>query len=98
MEEVESRALSSFKGTTPSHWFRYLDETWVKIKTQEVEAFTEHLISVDSNIKFTREDMKENRLLCLKKDRRLNIEVYQKHYHTDQHLLFNSHHPLEHKL
>ena len=51
MEEVESRALSSFKGTVPSHWFRYVDETWVKSKTLEVEAFTKHLNSVDRNIK-----------------------------------------------
>lgn len=54
MEKVESRALSSFKGTTPSHRFRYVDNTWVKIKTQEVEAFTDHTNSVDSNIKFTK--------------------------------------------
>jgi len=36
MEEVESKALSSYKGTTQSQWFRYVDNTWVKIKTQEV--------------------------------------------------------------
>jgi len=34
MEEVESKAMSSYKGTVPSHWFRYVDDTWVKIKTQ----------------------------------------------------------------
>ena len=50
MEEVESRALNSFKGITSSHWFRYVDNTWIKIKTQEVEAFTEHLNS-NTNIK-----------------------------------------------
>ena len=36
MEEMESRALTSFKGTTPSHLFRSVDDTWVKIETQEV--------------------------------------------------------------
>ena len=47
-----------------ANWFRYVDGTWVKIKTQtqEVEFFMEHLKSVDRNIRFTREDMKENRL------------------------------------
>ena len=30
MEEVEYRALSSFTGIVPSHWFRYIDDTWVK--------------------------------------------------------------------
>ncbi|KAM7378702.1 hypothetical protein PAMP_004307 [Pampus punctatissimus] len=104
MEEVERRALNSFKGATPSHWFRYVDDTWVKIKTQEVQAFTEHINSVDRNIKFTREDVKDNSLPFLDcdvhigKDRSLHIGVYRKPTHTDQYLLFDSHHPLEHKL
>ena len=38
MEEVESR---DFTGTAPSHWFRNVDDTWVKIRTREVEAFRE---------------------------------------------------------
>ena len=77
IEKVESGALSCF---------RYVDDTWVKIKIkiQEIRALKEHLDPVDSNIKFTREDMKENGLsfprLC----------VYWK--------LFNSHHPFQHKL
>ena len=39
-----------------------MEDTWVKIKTQEVDAFMEHLNSVESSIKFKREGMKENRL------------------------------------
>ena len=62
IEEVESKALSSYKGTTPSHWFRYVDDTRVKIKTQEVEAFTQHINLVDSNIKFTIEDAIDHKL------------------------------------
>ena len=58
----ESRALSSLNGTIPSHLFTFVDDTWVKIKTQDVDAFKEHLNSVDRSIKFTREDMKENML------------------------------------
>ena len=58
MGEVESKDLNSIKVTTPSQWFKYGDNTWLKIKIQEVQAFTEHLNSVDSNIKFTREDVK----------------------------------------
>ena len=47
MEEVANRALINFTGTAPSHWFRYVDDTWVKIRTNEVEAFTEHINAVD---------------------------------------------------
>ncbi len=103
MEEVEYKALHSSRGTTPSHWFRYVDNTWVKIKTQEVQAFTEHINSVDKNIKFTREDVRDSHLPFLDckvhtgEDRSLHIGVYRKATHTDQYLLFDSHHPLEHK-
>ena len=52
MEEVESRALMTFTETPPSHWFRYVENTWVKIRARDMEAFTEHINAVDSNIKF----------------------------------------------
>lgn len=51
IEEVESRALTSCTGTAPRHWYRYVDNTWVKSRTQEVEAFVEHINTVDKNIK-----------------------------------------------
>ena len=77
---------------------------WVKIRTQEVETFMEHLKSVDSNIELSKEDLEENKLsfldcaIHLEKDGGLNIEFYQKPTHTGQYLLFNSHRPLEHML
>lgn len=37
-----------------------VDETWVKTKTQEVEAFAVHINSVDRNMKFTRENRRDN--------------------------------------
>lgn len=43
MEEVESRALNSFRVIGP-------DDTWIKIKTQEKQALTEYINSEDSNI------------------------------------------------
>lgn len=45
--------------TTPSHWFMYIDDTWVTIKIQVAEAFTEQN-SGENNIKFRRQDTKEN--------------------------------------
>lgn len=32
-----------------------MDDTWVKIRTEEVESFTEHVTAADNNIKFTQE-------------------------------------------
>ena len=49
MEEVESRALIAVTETAPSHWFMYVNDTWVKFR---VKAFTVHIHAVDNNIKF----------------------------------------------
>lgn len=71
-------------------WWKCVDDTWVNIKTEEVENFTKHINAVDDNIKFTREDATENCLAFLdcaghiNEDRRLNIKVYRKPTHTDQ--------------
>lgn len=62
MEMVESKAVNSDKGTSPSHWFRLVDDTWVKNKTQDLQAFIEYIPSVDKNIRLTREDVKDNQL------------------------------------
>lgn len=51
MEKVESRALRPFRGTAPSHWFRYVGDRKVRIKTREVELNTDHINTVDRNIK-----------------------------------------------
>ena len=59
MEEVEERALNSFTGTTPSQLLRYVVDTWVKIKSQELDAFIQQINTVEKNIKFIREDTKD---------------------------------------
>ena len=104
MEELERRALSSFSATVRSHWFRYVDDTWVKIQRRESEAFSAHLNKTDKYVKLTHKDIKENSLAFLdcavkmEEDRNLSIEVYRKPTHTDQYLGFDSHHPhTEHK-
>ena len=92
------------KGTGLSHWFRYVDDTWVKILKDEQDAFYQHINNVDNNIKFTCEPIQDHKLPFLdsvanvKEDGTLGITVYRKPTHTDQYLLFSSHHPLEHKL
>lgn len=54
MEGIEALALTSFKVITPSHWFCFFDDTWATMKRQEVEAFANHINSVNSHIRLTR--------------------------------------------
>ena len=49
--EVESRAFVTFTGSVLSHWLRCLRDTWIKIRTRELEAFREHIYAVDNNNK-----------------------------------------------
>lgn len=46
MDDVEN----SFQGMTPTHWISYIDDTWVKIKIQEVQIL-DHINAIH-----TRED------------------------------------------
>ena len=65
MEMFEKKALSTYPGTPPSKWFRYVDDTWVKIKTNELDSFFTFINNVDSNIGFTQEGMADNKLAFL---------------------------------
>ena len=102
MEEVGKKALNSFLGTTPTHCFKYVGDTWLKIKIQKLQAFTDHINVVHPNIKFIREDTKDNRLpflgcaVIIGSNGSLGIEIYRKP--TCTYMQFDSHHPLQHKL
>lgn len=90
MEEVEVQALTSFTGTTPNHWFRYVDNTWVKIRTKELETFSTHLNKTNIYVNVTEEDVQEDILVYLDwsvkipEDRNLTTEVDRKPKRTDQ--------------
>ncbi len=97
MERFEHTALNSFSGTPPSHWFRYVDDTWVKIKKYQATAFLDH-------IKFTQEAIRDGKLAFLDcsvhvlANGRRETSAYIMYTHTDQYLLSDWHHPLIHKL
>ena len=81
-----------------------MDDTFVILKTDQVDDFTSHINQIDLNIKFTTESEKDGRIPFLDTeisrlpDGSLKLKVYHKPTHTDQYLHFESHHPLEHKL
>ncbi len=101
MELFEKRAL---KTCEQKKWYRYVDYTFVVLDENKKQEFFDHINNVDSNIKLTEEFCKDNKLAfvdCLV-EREVNgsfsTSVYHKPTHTDQYLLFDSCHPLEHKL
>ncbi|XP_045207081.1 uncharacterized protein LOC123559389 [Mercenaria mercenaria] len=52
MEHFESLALSTAPHP-PGWWFRYVDDTYIKQMRQYVDEFTDHINSIDPDIKFT---------------------------------------------
>ncbi|KAI8496645.1 hypothetical protein Bbelb_253000 [Branchiostoma belcheri] len=104
MEKFENKTLGTFNDTPPANWFRYVDDTWCRLKKRVAADFFDHINQIDDNIKFTQEPSHDNILPFLdtktivEEDGNLRFEVYRKPTHTDQYLAFDSHHPSEHKL
>ena len=103
MEHFEQLALSSALHL-PRIWYRFMDDTFCVIKAAFVNEFTDHINSLDNNIRFTREKEEDgtlpflDTLIVREECVSIKVKVYRKPTHTDQYLHLNSHHPLEHKL
>ncbi|XP_033108664.1 uncharacterized protein LOC117110160 [Anneissia japonica] len=103
MENMEQLAIKTALHP-PIWWYRYVDDTHTKLKKAHAQEFTDHLNSLDPDIKFTTEG-EVNRSLAfldtltvIQNGGSINIKIYRKPTHTDQYLNFNSNHPLQHKL
>ena len=106
MEDLESKAIPSApEDVGLSLWKRYVDDTLEKIKRGQVIPLTEHLNSIDvtGNIKFTYDQENEGKLAFLdvllsrRPDGSIKLQIYRKPTHTDAYLMFDSHHPVQHK-
>ena len=107
MEDLEQRAMASASGELrPTLWKRYVDDTLEVIKRGKVDEWSAHLNNMDptGSIKFTHEIETDNTIAFLdtllerKEDGSVKVKVYRKKTHTNQHLPFDSHHPLNQKL
>jgi len=102
MEHVEEKALSSTPNP-PKWWFRYVDDSHVCIKREQVDEFHSHLNSINPHITFTIEIESEGSIAFLdtkttrQEDGSIAVSVYRKAINTDRYLDFKSHHHPQHK-
>ena len=102
MEEVEQKAIQSFSHDVKV-WKRYVDDTFVVIRAEHVDAFHEHLNDQFPGVSFTLEKESAGLLSFLDvevsrcADGSLKTSVFRKITHTDKYLDFNSHHSVQHK-
>ena len=103
MEDLEQQALTTFHNP-PSLWIRYVDDIYAIIHTDQIEAFFNHLNTINTSIQFTVEKEVSGSLPFLdvnlkrESDGSFSTTIYRKPTHTNRYLPFNSHHPLTQKL
>ena len=90
MECFEEEALESAPHP-PSLWKRFVDDTFVILETSYKEGFFHHINSLDSHIKFTAENTRDDgsipfldTLITPNNDGSLQRKVYRKPTHTNQ--------------
>ncbi len=107
MEFLEQQAIATAPlDCQPRLWKRYVDDILEIVKSDQVDNLTAHLNRTDptGSIKFTHEKKHEgitpflDTLIVRKPDGSVKLLVYCKSTHTDQYLIFASHHPIHHKL
>ena len=102
MEHIEIKAINSFF-FPPKLWSRFVDDTFVILKSDIVKRFFAHINSIEASIKFTIEYEKEDKLPFLdilvmkKKSGTLATKIYRKETHTNRYLNYESCHSQQQK-
>ena len=99
MEYFEREALHT--ASTPRHWFRFVDGTFVIQHESHKQLFLDHINSIDPAIKFTVECSQENGTILFldtlvkpEANNSLSVSVYRRPTHTDQYSQWDSNHNL----
>ena len=92
MEDLEVQAIRT-STTPPTLWKRFVDDTFTIIKKNNRDSFLQQLNSIHPNIKFTCEEVREDRsmpfldiLVTPEEDGSLKTSVFRKTTHTDLYL------------
>ena len=103
MEDLERKAIQSAPHP-PAFWKRFVDDTFVIIKSSHKEEFLDHINSIDPNIQFTSEESREDgsmpfldMLIIPQEDGTFHTTIYSKPTHTDMYLQWDSQHPISSK-
>ena len=85
-------------------WKRFVDDTFVIIRTAQKQSFLDHINSIDHNIQFTTEEPRPDGfmpfldiLITPCEDERLATTVFRKSTHTDLYMQWDSHHAISSK-
>ena len=103
MEHFKARALETAPHP-PSLWKRYVDDTFVILKTAHKEEFFHHLNGIEEKMQFTAENTRADgalpfldTLVTVEEDGSLSTSIYRKPTHTNQYLQWDSHHSIANK-
>ena len=105
MSNFEIEAMNKFKGTLPSKYRRYVDDTFLIFKDKtDVDSFFQHMNNSHPNIKFTMETEHNETLPFLdiliirQSDGTLTTQVYRKPTYTGLYLRWDSFVPKQYKI
>ena len=76
-----------------------MDDIFTILDRENIDVFLQHLNNQQPSIHFTMETEKDNKLAFLvtavsrEPDSHLTTSIYKKRTHTDQYLVYDSHHP-----
>ena len=71
MQRLEKRALATFSDP-PETWYRFVDDTFTRLKEETVSSFLDHLNAMHEKINFTMEEEEASSIPFL--DTRIHVQ------------------------